>query len=1001
MSTDTISVIIPAHNAASTIERTLQSVAAQTSDRWEVVVVDDGSVDGTADVVDAWTRRDQRFHLVQQSQGGVSAARNTGLRTTVGRWVLFLDADDVVTEGYFAAALAMLEANSQLDGIRCRWAYESGSGVRRVMADPLSEPGATLLAVTTETCPLAVHACVLARVVVDAVGGFDETLFVGEDWDLWTRLGLLGVQLGVLDAAYAVYVLRSGSASRRDFARVHADCVTVIRRAHDAAFGGRNGIHVAAVASSQTEHDVNEAIRSNLLWVVALAAGAGGDVNPLLDAASPMSRLDLDPGRVASVIFSEAPLGGGFLSDEWPLHWSARESGIRATVASFTAWAGDPDAARPILRSIETRIAALIDGVDRVRIGATLSVSVDLGSLIAPIDGLNGVEQVLLRVRCGATSIGCAEVAVLDRVLAPDTIGDAIRHQLAASTLRTVRRRPTLLRSIIGPIDFRRAAYQGARLMLDLPGHESKLGRELLKGFARTVVNSSTRGTVTYEAPSGSMKDHPPAGGGDWEAVFAEPDPWSYSNNYEQLKYQQTLSLLTDFPAERALELACAEGHFTSQLAPLVGHLVATDISVTALERAAQRCAGHDNIEFQLLDLTNDALPSDLDLIVCSEGFYYYDLSAVEALAVRIKDALRPGGVIVSAHANLLTDEPHRTGFDWGHAVTGAVLREVLAATPGLVLERELVCDLYRILRFRRALDGPATEPRPEPERIEHATPLEPLISRMVVWGGFVTTREEAAREEMTDFLPVLMYHSIADSGTDQLARYRTSPEAFEAQLAYLRRHGYVGITLGQWWYQLSRREPLDGRAVLLTFDDGYSDFYENAWPLLDAYKFPATVFVVADAVGGRADWDSDLNDPPTLMDWPTIRRLAAAGVDFGSHSGSHRALTAMTPREALTQERAARATFEREMGQPVSTIAYPYGAVDEGVRQTMRAAGYQIGVEVRPGLATVWDDPMAIPRMEVRGDHDIGAFVGLLGAPSRRSALRKAIRSARRRSGR
>lgn len=187
---------------------------------------------------------------------------------------------------------------------------------------------------------------------------------------------------------------------------------------------------------------------------------------------------------------------------------------------------------------------------------------------------------------------------------------------------------------------------------------------------------------------------------------------------------------------------------------------------------------------------------------------------------------------------------------------------------------------------------------------------------------------------------------------------------------------------------------------MLLTFDDGYSDFSENAWPLLDAYKFPATVFVVADAVGGRADWDSDVSDPPRLMDWPTIRRLAAAGVDFGSHSGRHRALTAMTPREALAQERAARATFERELGRPVSTIAYPYGAVDETVRQAMRTAGYQIGVEARRGLATVWHDPMSLPRLEVRGDYDLAAFVSLLGTPSRRSALGKSLGSIRRRPG-
>lgn len=980
MSLDTISVIIPAHNAAATIERTLQSVADQSSSRWQVVVVDDGSTDETADVVRAWAARDPRVTMTQQAQAGVSAARNRGVREASGRWVLFLDADDIVRPGYFAAALAMLDADARLDGVRCRWSYESSSGLHTVMSDLLSEPGATLRSVGVRTCPLAIHACILDRALVDSVGGFDPALAVGEDWDLWNRVGRADVRLGVLDEPYAVYVLRAASASRRDFARVHTDCVTVLRRAHD---GGA---------------DLDALIRENLVWVVAIAAGAGGDVAALLASAAPFSRLHLDTAAVAGALFSEAPLGAGFLPDEWPEQWSTLHHGVVAAVAAFTDWVGDPDAARPILRGLEQRIAAMISGDQRVRIGATLSIPVGLESPVASVDELDGVEQLVARVQHDSTPLGVADVAVFDDVVTSEAIGDAIRHQLPGTILRAARRRPAVAVPVVRSLAVRTAAHESARLVLDLPGHTAAQRRELLKGFARTVVDSSSRGTTLFEMPAGSADAHRLVDAAYWEAIFAEADPWSYTNTYEQRKYEQTLSLLADLQVGRALELACAEGHFTAQLAPLVGTLVATDISSIAIERAAARCADHSNIEFSLLDLTNDSLPSDLDLIVCSEVLYYYERSAVETLAVRMRDALRPGGVIVSAHANLLTHEPHRTGFDWGHAVTGKVVRDVFAATPGLVLERELGCDLYRIMRFRRADDVAAVTPVAAPERIEYAEPLDQMIARMVVWGGFTTTREQAARDEMTDRLPVLMYHRIADSGSNHLARYRTSPEQFEQQLAFLRKNGYYGITLRQWWYQISRRQPLDGRAVLLTFDDGYADFFEHAWPLLDAYKFPATVFIVADAVGGHADWDSDLDDPPALLDWPTIRRLAASGIDFGSHSGSHRALTSLSPRDALAQEQAARATFERELGQPVSTLAYPYGAVDEVVRQTMRAAGYQIGVETTEGLASVWDDPMAIARREVRGDHSLDEFAALLGTPARRSALRKGLRSVRRR---
>jgi peptidoglycan/xylan/chitin deacetylase (PgdA/CDA1 family) len=138
----------------------------------------------------------------------------------------------------------------------------------------------------------------------------------------------------------------------------------------------------------------------------------------------------------------------------------------------------------------------------------------------------------------------------------------------------------------------------------------------------------------------------------------------------------------------------------------------------------------------------------------------------------------------------------------------------------------------------------------------------------------------------------------------------------------------------------------------------------------------------VADRAGAFADWDRDLGDPAPLLDWPTIRRLASEGVEFESHSGPHRAMTGVAPAELVDQERRARQTLERELGRAVTAIAYPYGDADEVVRQAARCAGYRIGIGTEPGLATVWDDPMAIPRVEVRGDRDLAAFVEGLGRP-------------------
>jgi ubiquinone/menaquinone biosynthesis C-methylase UbiE len=100
-------------------------------------------------------------------------------------------------------------------------------------------------------------------------------------------------------------------------------------------------------------------------------------------------------------------------------------------------------------------------------------------------------------------------------------------------------------------------------------------------------------------------------------ALFAGAGSWSYGTPYEQRKYEQTLELLPDGPLNRVLGLACAEGHFTVQLAPRVGGLLAADIAAPALERARQRCGAIGHVEFQQLDMRRDPIPGRFEAVPC------------------------------------------------------------------------------------------------------------------------------------------------------------------------------------------------------------------------------------------------------------------------------------------------------------------------------------------------------------------------------------------------
>src|SRR5206468_8512402 len=110
--------------------------------------------------------------------------------------------------------------------------------------------------------------------------------------------------------------------------------------------------------------------------------------------------------------------------------------------------------------------------------------------------------------------------------------------------------------------------------------------------------------------------------------------------------------------------LACAEGHFTAQLAGQVTHLIAADISARALSRAGERCASLRNVEFTRLDIARDNLPKSLDLVVCSEVLYYIAPGLLHAVARKLVEAIKPGGHLLMAHSKMVTEDRSRTGFD-------------------------------------------------------------------------------------------------------------------------------------------------------------------------------------------------------------------------------------------------------------------------------------------------------------------------------------------------
>ena len=465
-----------------------------------------------------------------------------------------------------------------------------------------------------------------------------------------------------------------------------------------------------------------------------------------------------------------------------------------------------------------------------------------------------------------------------------------------------------------------------------------------------------------------------------FERLFAGgADPWDYTNPYETAKYEQTLSLIGDEPIASALEVACAEGHFTARLASRVGHLTATDFSAIALERAAQRCRGIDNVSFRELNLETDPLGSGFDLIVCSEVLYYLgDRDKLRRVADKLAEALAPGGRLVMAHAHLIVDEPEKPGFNWKHAYGARTISDVFSAHPDLTLLEEIVTPLYRAQSYGGVKNKAAGKPQVRRQVFDRQpAPPPPRAHGSVCWQGSAAIHvAQETNPAWVKSLPILVYHRVGPPSEDALAAYCVGPAAFARQMAFLKQAGYYTIGWETLLAHMAYDIPFPGLPFIITFDDGYEDLTEFAMPILEENGFTATVLLVSGAVGATNKWDSAYDRGLALLDWPEITAMRSKGITFASHSLSHPPLSALDAAEMATELSNSKRALEARLGKSVDVVAYPYGDHDDRVVAEARAAGYRVGLTTVARHCRLSDDPLRLPRLEIGADMAFDTFV-------------------------
>jgi peptidoglycan/xylan/chitin deacetylase (PgdA/CDA1 family) len=220
--------------------------------------------------------------------------------------------------------------------------------------------------------------------------------------------------------------------------------------------------------------------------------------------------------------------------------------------------------------------------------------------------------------------------------------------------------------------------------------------------------------------------------------------------------------------------------------------------------------------------------------------------------------------------------------------------------------------------------------------------------------------------------VPVLMYHEITDV-TATPSGLVVTPEAFADQLAYLQDAGFTAVTAGALGKILTGGAgTLPERPVVLTFDDGYRDFYSRALPLLKQYGHTATVFQTTGWVGIELG-------PRWMLNWRELAEIAEAGIEIGAHSHGHPELDRLSGDKLRDELDGPRRMLEDKLGLAVPGLAYPFGLWNARARRAARAAGYTHAYGIGNTMATSGSDPFTLPRLTVDRTTTLEQFAAMV----------------------
>lgn len=218
--------------------------------------------------------------------------------------------------------------------------------------------------------------------------------------------------------------------------------------------------------------------------------------------------------------------------------------------------------------------------------------------------------------------------------------------------------------------------------------------------------------------------------------------------------------------------------------------------------------------------------------------------------------------------------------------------------------------------------------------------------------------------------VPVFLYHSVCDDPPSWIAPYTVTPHAFTEHLARIADSGVTIVPMRRLVASQRGGPVLPPHCAVLTFDDGFADFYWTVAPLLADHELSATLYVTTGAVhvpGGRAA--GSLLPPAVMLNWRQILTLDACGIEIGGHSRTHAQLDTLRERQLCDEVAGCKRDLEEVLAHPAATFAYPHGYSRPAVHRQVQRAGWISACGLGQAFSSSADNPLQIARLTVRAD--------------------------------